>query len=204
MKDVLSSEKQVEYGHQRVYIIGDIEGLIPISEIGWTRVADVRDVLTSGQEVEVVITQLDWVKERFTFSLKAALPDPWDASVENFPPGSLHTGKVARLTAFGAFVSLGAGVDGLIHISRLGGGKRIKHPNEVVKEGQMVEVKVESVDREKRRIALALPGVAASSDQSEAEPSDYKDYMSSATPSSSLGSLGEALNAAKMGNKEGK
>ncbi|HEY5996287.1 MAG TPA: 30S ribosomal protein S1 [Candidatus Deferrimicrobiaceae bacterium] len=185
--------------------IGDIEGLIPISEIGWSRVADVRDVLSTGQEVEVVITQLDWVKERFTFSLKAALPDPWDASVQNFPPGSLHTGKIARLTAFGAFVSLADGVDGLIHISRLGGGKRIKHPNEVVQEGQIVEVKVESVDREKRRIALALPNVASAAQESEAESSDYKDYMSSSsTPSSSLGSLGEALKAAKMGNRDSK
>jgi small subunit ribosomal protein S1 len=183
--------------------IGDIEGLIPISEIGWTRVADVRDVLKVGQEVDVVVTQLDWVKERFTFSLKAALPDPWDSSVQNFPAGSLHTGKIARLTAFGAFVSLGDGVDGLIHISRLGGGKRIKHPSEVVSEGQTVEVKVESVDREKRRIALALPNVAAAAEASEAEASDYKDYMSSASTPTALGSFGEALRA-KMGNKEGK
>jgi small subunit ribosomal protein S1 len=183
--------------------IGDIEGLIPISEIGWSRVADVRDVLSVGQEVEVGITQLDWVKERFTFSLKAALPDPWDASVQSFPPGSMHSGKIARLTAFGAFVSLADGIDGLIHISRLGGGKRIKHPSEVVREGQVVEVKVESVDREKRRIALTLPGTA-SIEESEPESGDYKDYMSSGSAPSSLGSLGEALKAARMGNRDAK
>ena len=100
--------------------IGSVEGLLPISEIGWGRVADINEVLTVGQELEVVVKQIDWENDRFSFSLKETLADPWEMVTQAFPEGSFHTGKVARLTNFGAFVTLSAGVDGLIHISRLG------------------------------------------------------------------------------------
>ena len=89
--------------------VGPIEGLLPISEIGYDRVEDIQSVLSVGQEVEVAITRLDWANKRFSFSLKKTLADPWETAVDRFPAGSLHVGKVARLTAFGAFVSLGGG-----------------------------------------------------------------------------------------------
>ena len=178
--------------------IGGVEGLLPVSEIAWSRTEKVSDVLAAGQEVEVIIKKLDWENERFSFSLKDALPDPWERVVEQYPLGSYHTGTVARLAAFGAFVTLGTGVDGLIHISKLGGGKRISHPKEVVKEGQSVEVKIEAVDREKRKLSLSLAEISR---QEEEDASNVKDYQQqTAAAPRNLGSLGEILKA-KMEQK---
>jgi len=174
--------------------IGPIEGLLPISEIGWERVEDIQSVLSVGQEVEVAITRLDWANRRFSFSLKKTLSDPWETAVDRFPAGSRHVGKVARLAAFGAFVSLGGGVDGLLHISKLGGGKRIRSVGEVLRAGQEIEVKVDSVDPVKRRVALSLPATE-SPDTPEEEAEDYSRYMEPAPPPPALGSLGEALKA---------
>ncbi|HEX9205712.1 MAG TPA: 30S ribosomal protein S1 [Candidatus Deferrimicrobiaceae bacterium] len=174
--------------------IGPIEGLLPVSEIGWERVADLRELLSPGQVVEVAITRLDWANQRFSFSLKKTLADPWEAAAERFPAGSRHVGTVSRLTAFGAFVSLGGGIDGLLHVSRLGGGKRLKHPSEAVRAGQELEVRVESVDREKRRVSLSLAAAGAADSPGEAED-DYRKYLSAPAESPSLGSLGEALKA---------
>ncbi|MBI5905352.1 MAG: S1 RNA-binding domain-containing protein [Deltaproteobacteria bacterium] len=174
--------------------IGPIEGLLPVSEIGWERVENVSDALAVGQEVEVAITRLDWAKKRFTFSLRKTLADPWETAAERFPAGSRHMGKVARVTAFGAFVSLGGGVDGLLHVSKLGGGKRLKSAGEAVRTGQSVEVKVDSVDPAQRRIALSLAG-AETAGSGEEEADDYRNYLSSSAGTPPLGSLGEALKA---------
>ncbi len=179
--------------------IGPIEGLIPISEIGWERVEDIQSVLSVGQEVEVAITRLDWANRRFSFSLKKTLADPWETAVDRFPAGSRHVGKVARLAAFGAFVSLGGGVDGLLHISKLGGGKRIRSAGEVLRAGQEIEVKVDSVDPVKRRVALSLLATE-SPDTPEEETEDYAKYLAPTPAPPALGSLGEALKA-KMERK---
>ena len=135
--------------------IGGIEGLIPISEIGWDRVSDIHSVLEEGQSVEVAIKSLDWDKDRFSFSLRETLPDPWETS--SLAEGATMTGTVARLVDFGAFVTLAPGIDGLLHISALGGGRRINHPREVVQQGQSLEVRIDAIDREKKRISLSLP-----------------------------------------------
>jgi small subunit ribosomal protein S1 len=174
--------------------VGPIEGLLPVSEVGWERVADLRELLSPGQEVEVAVTRLDWANRRFSFSLKKTLADPWDTAADRFPAGSRHVGKVSRLSAFGAFVSLGGGIDGLLHVSKLGGGKRLKHPSEAVREGQELEVRVESVDREKRRVSLSLAAVDAAESAGEAEE-DYRKYLSTPSESRSHGALGEALRA---------
>ncbi|MGC9196534.1 MAG: 30S ribosomal protein S1, partial [Syntrophobacteraceae bacterium] len=134
--------------------VGSIDGLIPVSEIGWDRTEDINEVLKVGQEVEVIAMKLDWENDRLSFSLKRALPDPWESIEKDFPPGSRHTGTVVRLTNFGAFVSLAPGVDGLLHISKLGAGKKIRYPHEAVSNGQEIEVKIDSIDRENKRISL--------------------------------------------------
>ncbi|MBW2631701.1 MAG: 30S ribosomal protein S1 [Deltaproteobacteria bacterium] len=170
--------------------IGGIQGLLPISEIGWARVEDIHDVLSVGQELELVILNLDWEKDRMSLSLKATLPDPWDQVEEKYPAGSSHVGKVARLTKFGAFVTLEGGVDGLVHISKLGGGKRINHPNEVLEQGQALEVIVETVDREKRRLSLALEREEKGKNESEMAD-DYREYLQNAP--TSMGTLGDIL-----------
>ncbi len=182
--------------------IGPIEGLLPVSEIGWERVEDIRNVLSAGQEVEVAITRLDWANKRFTFSLKKTLADPWEGAAQRFPAGSLHAGKVVRLTAFGAFVSLGGGIDGLLHISRLGGGKKIKSVGEAVRLGQEIEVKVESVDAAQHRVALALAGEDAVGSPG-GEEEEYRKYLDKPSSPPPVGAFGEALRT-KMEQKKKK
>ena len=179
--------------------IGGLEGLIPISEIGWTRVNDVREVLSIGQQVQVMIKTIDLAKERISLSLKDTLTDPWDQVLDRYPEGSFHTGKVARLAPFGAFITLGDGVDGLIHISKLGAGKRINNPREVLKEGEAVEVKVESVSRAERRISLALAGVARAAEEEEATLVEFRRQAAEAPKG--MGTLGDILQA-RMKNRK--
>ncbi|MHC1725706.1 MAG: 30S ribosomal protein S1 [Syntrophobacteraceae bacterium] len=172
--------------------IGSVEGLIPISEIGWDRVEDIQERLKVGQEVEVVALKLDWEKDRLSFSLKRAMPDPWENIEREFPAESRHQGTVARLTNFGAFVTLAPGVDGLLHISKLGGEKRIKHPREVVAEGQTLEVKVENIDKENKRLSLSLASSDKAEDQKEREET-YAQY--SGDKPKSMGTLADLLKA---------
>jgi small subunit ribosomal protein S1 len=181
--------------------IGGIEGLLPVSEIAWTRTEKVSDILSAGQEVEVIIKKLDWENDRFSFSLKDAMPDPWERVADAYPVGSYHSGKVARLLPFGAFVTLADGVDGLIHISRLGAGKRIAHPKEVLKEGQTVEVKIEAVDLAQKKLSLSLGEISREEEEAAATLQQYKDRVS-AEPQN-LGTLGELLKA-KMEKQEKK
>jgi small subunit ribosomal protein S1 len=179
--------------------IGGVEGLLPVSEIAWSRTEKVGDVLSVGQEVEVILKKLDWEQERFSFSLKDALPDPWDQAVDNYLVGSYHTGTVSRLAPFGAFVTLAQGVDGLIHISKLGGGRRLSHPREVLKEGQSVEVQIEAVERDKRKISLALAEVRRAEEEEAATIKEYKQQAGAAPQN--LGSFGELLKAKMEQNK---
>jgi len=173
--------------------IGGIEGLLPISEVAWSRTEKISDVLRSGQEIEVIIKKIDWEQERFSFSLKDILADPWEGVAEKYPVGSFHEGKVVRLAPFGAFVALSEGIDGLIHISKLGGGRRISHPREVLKEGQAIEVQVEAVDRDNRKVSLALAEVSRAETEAAETIKEYKQREAEAPQN--MGSLGEILKA---------
>jgi len=180
--------------------IGGVQGLLPMSEIGWERVTDINENLKVGQTLEVAVTKLDWENNRISLSLKSTLTDPWDNVTAVYPEGTLQRGKVVRLTPFGAFVNLGPGIDGLLHISKLGRGKRIAHPREVVKEGDYLEVKIEAIDREHKRISLS----PVSTGGEEAEEGgvgpgrengdDYRAYMDKAPKS--MGSLGDVMKGA--------
>jgi len=136
--------------------LGGVDGLIPISEMAWTRVEDPTEVVSDGQQVTVQVLAVDWDKERISLSLKALGQDPWAAAAQRFGVGSRVVGRVVRLADFGAFVSLEPGVDGLVHISALGAGRRVGHPKEVVAVGDEVEVEVLAVDPGKRRISLSM------------------------------------------------
>jgi len=178
--------------------IGGVEGLIPISEIGWSRVDDIKEHFTIGQEVHVVIKSLDWEKNRISLSLKETLADPWEAVMKDFLVGSIHTGKVARLAQFGAFVTLTPGIDGLIHISKLGGGRRINHPREVMEAGQDIEVAIESIDNEKRKISLTPADYIAPEEKEETERKEFREFQSSRKEKKKpeeIGSLGALLKA---------
>ncbi|MFA5072920.1 MAG: 30S ribosomal protein S1 [Nitrospirota bacterium] len=179
--------------------IGGLEGLIPASEIAWGRTENINDFLSKGQEVTVIVKSIDWSKNRISFSLKDALPDPWDQVAELYKVGSYYPGTVTRLMSFGAFVMLKSGVEGLIHISKLGGGRRLNHPKEVVKEGQPVEIKVEAIDREKKKLSLVLADVSREEEEAAATLKNYQDQAKEAPKS--LGTLGELLQA-KMKQKE--
>src|SRR5512143_2531767 len=178
--------------------IGGVEGLLPVSEIAWTRTNKVSDILSVGQTVEVIVKKLDWEQNRYSFSLKDAMPDPWEQVADAFPVGSYHAGTVSRLAPFGAFVTLKEGVDGLIHISKLGAGKRISHPREVVMEGQAVEVKVEAVDPAQRKLSLSLAEISRAEEEAAA---DLKQYQQSTSTPQNMGTLGELLKG-KTGTKE--
>ncbi|MCL2669279.1 MAG: 30S ribosomal protein S1 [Syntrophaceae bacterium] len=169
--------------------LGGIQGLIPISEVAWEHIADIKDRLSVGQEVEAVILKLDWEANKISLSLRSNLPDPWNQAINEYPEGSTLTGTVVRLTKFGAFVTLMPGVDGLIHISRIGRGKRISHPSEILGEGQEITVKVEKIDREGKRISLA-PLAEVEEEQAE-EIEDFQQYVGKAA--SSFGSFGDTL-----------
>jgi len=170
--------------------IGGFQGLLHISEIGWGRVEDIHEVLTPGQELDVAIVKLDWAQDRVTLSLKETQPDPWERVETDYPEGSSQKGKVVRLTKFGAFVTLRDGVDGLIHISRLGAGKRISHPSEVVSLGQSLMVRIEKVEKGNRRVSLSL----AADDHGETEKAEEEDYQRYVGKNAtSLGSLGDIL-----------
>lgn len=166
--------------------IGGLEGLLHVSEAGWGRTGDISRILSVGQSVEVAVKSLDWEKERFTFSLRATLADPWDKVGTVYTRGSVHTGTVARLAPFGAFVTLEDGIDGLLHISKLGEGRRINHPREVLKEGQKLAVSIEEIDRAQRRISLAPAEAKVEADEAAA-------FVN--RPAASMGTFGELLKA---------
>jgi small subunit ribosomal protein S1 len=175
--------------------IGGVEGLLPISELAWTRTDKVSDLLSVGQEVDIIIKKLDWESDRFSFSLKDALPDPWDLVSDTFLVGSYHMGTVSRLAAFGAFVTLNESVDGLVHISKLGAGRRINHPREVLKEGQRVEVQVEAVDRAQRKLSLALAEIRRAEEEEAETLEEYKQKVTAGPQT--MGTLGDMLKAKK-------
>ncbi len=134
--------------------LGGIEGLIPLKELAWQRDTKPTDVAKAGDTVEVLVREVDWERDRITLSLRGTQTDPWNSAVERYPAGSAFLGKVVHLEPFGAFVQVVPGVEGLIPIGRLGGGRRLRHPREALSEGQELEVQVESIDPERRRISL--------------------------------------------------
>jgi small subunit ribosomal protein S1 len=136
--------------------IGGPEGLIPMSELSWARIESVEDVLSVGDKILVRIIGLDWEKSRIGLSLKQARENPWDSASNRFSEGFETSGVVTRLTNFGAFVELEPGIEGLIHISNLGRGRRINHPKEVITAGESVRLRIISVDPDARRVALEL------------------------------------------------
>lgn len=134
--------------------IGGLEGLLPISEISYARVDKIEDLLHIGQQLDVAVKKCDWEKERFSFSLRDTLANPWTTVESRYPVGSTHTGTVSRLAQFGAFITLGEGIDGLMHISKIAGDQRIKHPQDVLKLGQSLQVSIEKINLEEKRISL--------------------------------------------------
>ncbi len=175
--------------------IGGIEGLLPISEVGYGRVEDIGQVLQVDQELEVAVKKIDWEANRFSFSLRDTLADPWSKVGSIYVEGGTYAGTVARVAQFGAFVTLEDGIDGLLHISRLGDGRRLKHAQEVLKTGQALTVTIEKIDLEQRRISL-VPVVGEGQDAAAGEGAPSRSsYEDAPTGSGSMGTFGDMLKA---------
>jgi small subunit ribosomal protein S1 len=135
-----------------------VEGLIHISEMSWSKgkIRKASDVVKQGETVEVVILAVDAAQRRLSLGLKQALGDPWVEVPQRFPIGSAVEGPVTNLMKFGAFMQVSEGVEGLIHVSELSTEKRINHPADVLRVGQVVKALVIGVDTEKRQMKLSL------------------------------------------------
>ncbi|MFZ2095973.1 MAG: S1 RNA-binding domain-containing protein [Anaerolineales bacterium] len=135
--------------------IDGADGLVHLSEISWERIEHPSEVLKVGQEVKVKVIAVDQERKRIGLSIRQLQPDPWVVKVSNIKEGQLVEGTITHLTKFGAFARLDEDLEGLIHISELS-DQRINHPKEVVKEGDVVTLRVIKIDSERRRIGLSL------------------------------------------------
>jgi small subunit ribosomal protein S1 len=134
-----------------------LEGLVHISEMSWTQhVKHPSAMLSVGDEVDVIVLNIDRENRKISLGLKQIEPDPWENLELKYAVNSRHTGRVRDLVPFGAFVELEDGIDGLVHISDLSWTKRVRHPGEILKKGEEIEVIVLGFDRNERRIALGL------------------------------------------------
>jgi small subunit ribosomal protein S1 len=171
--------------------LGGIEGMLHVSELGYARVERPEDALSLGQELDVAVLKIEPAAkgdkgERISLSLKALATDPWRDAAASLVEGARVRGKITRLSQFGAFVEIAPGVEGLVHISELGAGRRINHPKEVVSVGQEVETVVLAVDPERRRIGLSM---AASDGGSDADVA----AVTKAHAPNRLGTFGDLL-----------
>jgi small subunit ribosomal protein S1 len=145
-----------------------VEGLVHISEMSWSRrLKHPSKLLKAGDEVEAAVLEVNAAQRRISLSLKHTLPDPWAGLSERYSVGTVVEGRVRNLTDFGAFVEIEEGVDGLIHVSNLSWGKDVKHPSEVLKKGQRVEVVILNLDPDKRRLSLGLK---------QLQPDDWEEF----------------------------
>jgi small subunit ribosomal protein S1 len=135
--------------------IDGADGLVHLSEITWERIQHPNEILKVGQEVQVKVISMDRDRKRIGLSIRQLQPDPWLKKVENIKEGQLVEGTITHLTKFGAFARLAEDLEGLIHVSELS-EQRVAHPKEVVKEGDVVTLRVIKIDPERRRIGLSL------------------------------------------------
>ncbi len=134
-----------------------VEGLVHVSEMSWTKkIRHPAKLLTIGEELEAVVSDVNVPNRRISLSLKALEENPWDTIAERYPVGTVIEGKVRNLTDFGAFVEVQEGIDGLIHISDMSWHRRLKHPSEVLKKGDVVHARVINVDGENQRLSLSI------------------------------------------------
>ena len=176
--------------------LGGVDGLSHITDLSWGRVKHPSDVVKPNQEVDVKILSLDRDRDRIQLGYKQMQPRPWDNAAEKYPEGSIVEGKVVRITDFGAFVELEPGLDGLVHISQCA-RTRIAKVEDAVQVGQKVNVKVLSVDPEKKRISLSIRQALEDEEALNAEASEAPEaeYEVVATDESTAETLTEAVEA---------
>jgi small subunit ribosomal protein S1 len=146
-----------------------VEGLIHVSEMSWMK-KNVRamDVVKVGEMVQVVVLGVNPTEKRIALGLKQALGDPWDDALKKYPVGATVEGPVTSLAKFGAFVDLGDGIEGMVHIGDISKDKRLNHPNEALKVGERVKAQVLEADKERRRLRLGIK---------QLEPTSIDEYI---------------------------
>jgi small subunit ribosomal protein S1 len=151
-----------------------VEGLVHVSEMSWSKkIKNPSKVVSPGDTVEAVVSDVNPEARRISLSLKDTLPDPWESVSQKYSVGSRVAGKVRNLTDFGAFVEIEEGVDGLVHVSDMSWTRRIKHPSEVLKKGDDVEAIITSIDQDNRRISLSIK---------EFQPNDWQAFKEKHQP----------------------
>lgn len=162
-------KRLVDYG---AFIdIGGVDGLAHISDLSWAHIKNPADVLSVGQEVEVLVKAFDPETKRISLSIKDTVRDPWFDKAEKYPVGSYVKGKIVKLTDFGAFMEIEPGFDGLIRMRELS-PKHITKASEAVSVGDEVTVKVIHVDMDNKKVALSITKV-----QQDAEKAEYQDFL---------------------------
>jgi len=136
--------------------LGGMDGLLHITDMSWGRVKHPSEILNVGDEIDVKVLKFDQEKERVSLGLKQQKEDPWTNVDEEFAVGKKLNGSVVSLADYGAFIELAEGIEGLIHVSEMSWTKRVKHPSQIVKVGDEVDVQVLEIDRENRRISLGM------------------------------------------------
>ncbi len=154
-----------------------IEGLVHISEMSWTRrINHPSEIVEPGQEVDVVVLEIDKNKQEISLGMKQTEVNPWELVSEKYPPGTMVEGEVRNLANYGAFIEIEPGIDGLLHISDMSWTKKVTHPNELYKKGDVVKCVVLDVDQEKQRVSLGVKQLTEDP-WLEAIPSAYQPGM---------------------------
>jgi len=183
--------------------VGAVDGLVHISELSWGRVEHPSEVLNEGDEVTVKVLSVDREKERVSLSIRQVTDDPWTKVDKNYEAGEIVQGKFVRTVSFGAFVELETGVEGLVHISQLA-WNHVEKTEDVVSPGDVIKVKILSVNQEEKRISLSLKETTERPPRKEGRSNRRKPTTGhSENASVTLGDMfGDLLNKAKKKNDE--
>jgi small subunit ribosomal protein S1 len=182
--------------------LGGVEGMIHVSEFGYSRVAHPGDVLSVGQSVRAQVIKVGETtdsrgRRQVGLSLKALAVDPWTTLKQQFPVGSTVAGTIRRLEAFGAFVEIAPGIEGLVHVSKITTERRLSHPRQVLEVGQAVEVTILAIDSAQRRISLSMVERAKGERdaQERSERAEEQRVMAELNQPKSLGTFADLLDA---------
>ena len=154
--------------------IGGADGLVHLSELSWSRVSHPRELLKVGDQVKVFVLSIDDKKKKVALSIKRTLPEPWSQIATTYEVGQLLEATITQVTNFGAFARIADGVEGLIHVSELA-ESRVNHPNDVVKEGDAVTVRLITIDPQRKRLGLSLKQASADFDYQPPQPSEVEE-----------------------------